>query len=204
MDELKNTVRKLENAVDVESQIELLQALNDQLLTGFCLRLGENAVLLPLWVEAYYYRPGRFEDPSVHRSPRQMDRFGQLYIHKRGYGGADICLSLGEYYLSCLLKYSLINGRFLSQLGLRDLLKELCARDPGLEERMVLSPLQEEQRDGRRIFHSPRKGLRKGEFRLARLASIKGVGEYPFSYERGFGKTRLLKEAGSSAIRTIP
>lgn len=204
MDELKRTVRRLESAVDIDSQIALLQALNDRLLTGYCVGLGEDVVLLPLWVEAYYYRPGRFEDPSVHRSPRQMDRFGRLYIHKRGYGGADICLSLGDYYLSCLLKYSLINGRFLSQLGLRDLLKELCARDPGLEDRMVLSPLQEEQRDGRRIFHSPRKGLRKGEFRLAPLASLKGVGEYPFRYERGFGKTRLLREARSLTIRTSP
>ncbi len=198
MDELKNTVRRLENAVDVESQIELLQALNDRLLTGFCLRLGENAVLLPLWVEAYYYCPGRLEDPSVHRSPRQMDRFGRLYIHKRGYGGADICLSMGDYYLSCLLKYSLVNGAFLSQLGLRDLLKELCARDPGLSDRVVLSPLPDELRDRRPVFHSPRKGLGDGEFRRAKLASLKGAGEYPFRYERGFGKTRLLREAGLS------
>lgn len=204
MNELKKTVRRLESAADVDSQIELLQAINDRLLTGYCAGLGEDAVLLPLWVEAYYYRPGRFEDPGVHRSPRQMDRFGRLYIHKRGYGGADICLSMGDYYLSCLLKYSLINGRFLSQLGLRDLLKELCARDSGLEDRMVLSPLPEEQRDGRRIFHSPRKGLREGEFRLAPLASLKGVGEYPFRYERRFGKTRLLREAGSLTIRTSP
>ncbi len=192
--ELKETVRRLEAARDTESQIELLQSLNDQLLTRFCVRLGEGILLLPLWVEAYYYHPGSFEDSSAHLSPRQKDRFGRLYIHSKGYGGADICLSMGEYYLSCLLKYSLINGEFLSQLGLRDLLKELCAKDPELGGRMVLSPLPDELRDHRPVFHSPRRGLGDGKFRWARLASLKGVCEYPFRYEQGFGKTRLLNE----------
>ena len=95
-------------------------------------------------------------------------------------------------------KYSSVNGAFLSQLGLRDLLKELCARDPGLSDRAVLSPLPDELRDRRPVFHSPRKGLGDGEFRRAKLASLKGAGEYPFRYERGFGKTRLLREAGLS------
>ena len=192
--ELKETVRRLEAARNTESQIELLQSLNDQLLTRFCVRLGEGILLLPLWVEAYYYHPGSFEDSSAHLSPRQKDRFGRLYIHSKGYGGADICLSMGEYYLSCLLKYSLINGEFLSQLGLRDLLKELCAKDPELGGRMVLSPLPDELRDHRPVFHSPRRGLGEGKFRWARLASLKGVGGYPFRYEQGFGKTRLLDE----------
>ena len=192
--ELKETVRRLEAARDTESQIELLQSLNDQLLTRFCVRLGEGILLLPLWVEAYYYHPGSFEDSSAHLSPRQKDRFGRLYIHSKGYGGADICLSMGADYLSCLLKYSLINVEFLSQLGLRDLLKELCAKDPELGGRMVLSPLPDELRDHRPVFHSPRRGLGDGKFRWARLASLKGVGEYPFRYEQGFGKTRLLNE----------
>lgn len=192
--ELQETVRKLESAWDADSQLYLLQQLNDQLLTRFCIQLGKGAVLLPLWVEAYYYHPGKFEDNSAHLSPRQQNRFGRLYIHKRGYGGADICLSMGDYYLSCLLKYSLVNGKFLSQLGLRDLLKELCGKDPGLSGRPVLQPLPDSLKNPRPIFHSPRKGLGEGEFRWAQLASLKGVGEYPFRYERGFGKTRLLKE----------
>lgn len=191
--ELKKTVRRLEGSFDTEVQLSLLQQLCDQLLTRFCLRLGED-ILLPLWVEAYYYHPGKFEDNSAHLSPLQQDRFGRLYIHKKGYGGADICLSMGEYYLSCLLKYSLVNGVFLSQLGLRDLLKELRSRDPELDERAVLSPLPEGMRDDRQIFHSPRKGLGDGPYRFARLASLKGVGEYPYRYEKGFGKTRLLSE----------
>lgn len=194
MTELAATVRRLEAAFDTESQLSLLQQLCDQLLARFCLRLGEGILLLPLWVEAYYCHPGKFEDNSAHLSPLQQDRFGRLYIHKKGYGGADICLSMGEYHLSCLLKYSLVNGAFLSQLGLRDLLKELCSRDPGLGERVVLSPLPEGMRDDRRIFHSPRKGLGDGPYRFARLASLKGVGEYPYRYEKGFGKTRLLNE----------
>ena len=196
--ELMETVHTLERTRDIEDQIALLQRLNDLLLTRFCVRLGEDIMLLPLWVEAYYYHPGRFEDASAHRTPWQKDRFGRLYIHKRGYGGADICLSMGDYYLSCLLKYSLVNGAFLSQLGLRDLLKELCARDPGLSDRVVLSPLPDELRDRRPVFHSPRKGLGDGEFRRAKLASLKGAGEYPFRYERGFGKTRLLRVADLS------
>ena len=192
LSELRGTVRQLENTLVEAAQLTLLQKLGDLLLTRCCLDLGEGGLLIPLWVEAYYYCPGRFEDPSVHRSPGQMDRFGRLYLHRKGYGGADICLSLGGYHLSFLLKYSLVEGVFLSQLGLRDLLKDL---PPGLGERMVLAPLPEGLRDHGPVYHSPRKGLGEGPFRLARLASIRGVGEYPFRYERGFGKTRLLKEA---------
>lgn len=193
--ELENAVRQLENTWDEASQLSLLQKLNDLLLTRFCLELGGGRRLLPLWVEAYYYHPGKFEDESAHRSPGQQGRFGRLYIHKKGYGGADICLSLGGYYLSCLLKYSLIDGAFLSQLGLRDLLRGLLAADPGLEDRPVLAPLPEELFAPGQIYHSPRKGLGEGRFKRARLASIRGVGEYPFRYEKGFGKTRLLREA---------
>lgn len=192
--EFQEIVRELDKAWDIPAQLALLQRLGDRLLDGFCIQLGKGVVLLPLWVEAYYYHPGKFEDNSAHLSPRQQNRFGQLYIHKRGYGGADICLSMGDYYLSCLLKYSLVDGKFLSQLGLRDLLKELCVKDPGLSDRPVLQPLPDSLKDPRPIFHSPRKGLGEGEFRWAQLASLKGVGEYPFRYERGFGKTRLLKE----------
>lgn len=195
--ELQETVRQLEAAWDAATQLTLLQRLNDLLLTRFCLRLDGDTTLLPLWVEAYYYHPGKFEDESAHRSPKQAGRFGRLYLHTKGWGGADICLSMGEYYLSCLLKYSLAEGAFLSQLGLRGLLKDLCRMDPALEERMVLSPLPEELRDATPICHSPRKGLGGGAFRWARLASIKGVGEYPFRYETGFGKTRLLSERGT-------
>ena len=108
LSELRGTVRQLENTLVEAAQLTLLQKLGDLLLTRCCLDLGEGGLLIPLWVEAYYYRPGRFEDPSVHRSPGQMDRFGRLYLHRKGYGGADICLSLGDYYLSCLVKYSLV------------------------------------------------------------------------------------------------
>ena len=194
LSELRGTVRRLEAAREEVARLSLLQKLGGLLLTRCCLDLGEGGLLVPLWVEAYYYCPGRFEDPSVHRSPGQTGRFGRLYLHRKGYGGADICLSLGGYYLSFLLKYSLVEGVFLSQLGLRDLLKDLLSNDPGLAERMVLAPLPEGPEGRGPICRSPRKGLGEGPYRLARLACVRGVGEYPFRYERGFGKTRLLKE----------
>jgi len=197
--ELQEAVRQLEAAWDTGTQLALLQRLNDLLLTRFCLRLGGDATLLPLWVEAYYYHPGKFEDESTHRSPKQVGRFGRLYLHTKGWGGVDICLSMGDYYLSCLLKYTLAEGVFLSQLGLRSLVKDLCRQDPALEDRPVLFPLPEGSWDPAPVCHPPRKGLGGGAFRWARLASIKGVGEYPFRYEKGFGKTRLLgeQEAGN-------
>ena len=192
---LRDAVRQLEGAWEIPEQLALLQRLNDLLLDGFCLDLGAG-LLLPLWVEAYYYHPGKFEDQSTHRSPGQAGRFGRLYLHRKGWGGADLCLSLGEYCLSCLLKYSLVEGEFLSQLGLRDRLGELLALDPGLADRFVLAPLPEALRDRRRICHSPRKGLGEGPFREACLASVKGVGEFPFRYERGFGAKKLLSLDG--------
>lgn len=194
---LQTTVRQLENTWDVPAQLKLLQQLNDLLLTRFCLPLSPEITLLPLWVEAYYYHPGKFEDESAHRTDQQKNRFGKLYIHTKGWGGADLCLSQGDYCLSCLLKYTLAAGELRSQLGLKKLLSELCRSDPELKDRFLLAPLPEGDWEKGPVYHSPRKGLTAGAFRQARLASLKGVGEYPFRYEAGFGQRRLLGEEGS-------
>lgn len=192
---LRDAVRRLEACREVERQVALLGRLGALLLTDICLELAPDVQLLPVWVEAYYYRPGRFEDPAVHRSPGQAGRFGQLYLHKKGYGGADICLSLGEYYLSYLLKYSMVNGQLLSQLGLRYLLRELMLKDPSLPERQVVAPVPEHLRDHKPVYLSPRKGLNTVYLRWELLAAVKGVGELPFRYERGWGAKKLLAQA---------
>ncbi len=72
--ELKETVRRLEAARDTESQIELLQSLNDQLLTRFCVRLGEGILLLPLLrCNPFDLRPLLSRRSPAGPCPRRLD-----------------------------------------------------------------------------------------------------------------------------------
>ncbi len=105
-------------------QIAVLQSLCRKLITDYSLVVA-GATIEPLWVEAYYYDEERFPDRNTHLSGLQKNRFGQLYFHRKGYGGVDICLSASEdYYLSVLLKATRIDGGFYTQTGIGALLTE--------------------------------------------------------------------------------
>ena len=118
MERLKKIVAELENEYNREKQIKLLQKISELLITDYAINAC-GVVIEPLWVEAYYFHKGKFEDLNDHRKSKQKDGFGKLYLHtekkispSNRLGGVDIVLSLGDYYLSFLIKNSLIGGKF--------------------------------------------------------------------------------------------
>ena len=193
MEKLIPLVARLESLTDIPAQLALLQRLTDTLLQSYCFDLGDR-LLYPLWLEAYYFHPGKFEDENAHRAPVQQNHFGQLYFHRKGYGGVDICLSRGAYCLSFLIKYSCTDQDFFSQVALFRYLNPRRKTGEDLENRPLLRPVPASHHDGRPVLHSPRKGLVKESFRREMLASLKGVDDYPFHYEKGFGKRRLKEQ----------
>ena len=131
MDILKNQIRNLSEITVVnnayENVEEKLQLLGKILTTDCVIKIGDLTVE-PLWVEAYYSNVAKgFADPFIHGKEEQSE-FGILYFHHKtddSRSGVDICLSLcnedkteSKYYLSYLLKYTLVNGEFTTQAQL--------------------------------------------------------------------------------------
>ena len=117
--QIKNTELQGNETNPIEN---ILQLVGKELITKCQIIIG-NIVIEPLWLEAYYYNACMgFMDPFAHRDPKQMNHYGQLYFHHKTddqRSGVDICLSLSnEYYLSYLLKYTLVNGEFTTQAAL--------------------------------------------------------------------------------------
>lgn len=128
MDILKNKVKELETRTDHEAIVKSLQEIGKLLLTDYVVQV-DDVTVEPLWVEAYYYNQNCFPDPFVHQSPEQKN-FGTLYFHHKTddqRNGVDLCLSLGDYYLSFLLKYTLVNEQLRSQSELSPLIREKYA-----------------------------------------------------------------------------
>ncbi len=125
MDELRDLrlmVDELENNTDEDERVAILQKLGKALITEYEIKI-DGIKIEPLWVEAYYYNQNKFPDCNSHLDDKQKNRFGQLYFHRKGYGGFDICLSNSdEFYLSFLLKATLIDGKFNTQTGIYNFL----------------------------------------------------------------------------------
>ena len=125
MDELKKLISEgLEKACKEDQIVKILQQIGAKLINEYIIKI-KDITIEPLWVEAYYYNKNYFPDCNTHLNDLQKERFGQIYIHRKGHGGFDICLSTSkDYYLSFLLKATLINGKFYTQTGIRSLLTE--------------------------------------------------------------------------------
>ena len=125
MDKLKELVRELETASEKPEIEAKLQAIGKALVTDYVIEV-DGVTVRPLWVEAYYHNENVFDDPFVHKKDEQK-KSGVLYFHHKTddkRNGVDICLSLGEYYLSFLLKYTLVDGIVRSQSELSPLIRE--------------------------------------------------------------------------------
>lgn len=118
--DLRELAEKLKTADNEKTQIAILQEMEKILLTKYVIRIGEH-IIEPLWVEAYYYSRGKFEDENPHRDILQFNRFGKLYIKSGAYGGADICLSTGDYCLSFRMKAFLADNVYKTDTGIFDL-----------------------------------------------------------------------------------
>ena len=128
MNSLENQILKLSKITvannDYKEVEKELQLIGKMLVTDYVIKIG-NITIEPLWVEAYYSNVAKeFADPFIHGKEEQSE-FGILYFHHKtddSRGGVDICLSLcnedkkeSKYYLSYLLKYTLVNGEFTTQ-----------------------------------------------------------------------------------------
>lgn len=204
MENLKTAIKNLEKEIDREKQIELLQSINKFLLTEYVIKI-RDLIIQPLLVEAYYYCPGKFEDTNTHgfKSEKcrrgQSGRFGKLYVHKMGYGGIDICLSMREdYCLSFLIKNSLVyknaaeeNKKFCTQVSLLRYLKENLGGADIIEQKGVLC---EKNKEAAPVINTVRKGV-NGSFKNDELASlsIDSLKDYPLTLEKGYTKERIVE-----------
>lgn len=204
MEKLKVVVKNLEEETDRKKQIELLQSINCLLLTEYVIKI-RDLIIQPLLVEAYYYCPGKFEDTNTHgfKSEKcrrgQSGRFGKLYVHKMGYGGIDICLSMREdYCLSFLIKNSFVyknaaeeNKKFCTQVSLLRYLKENLGGADIIEQKGVLC---EKNKEAAPVINTVRKGV-NGSFKNDELASLSvySLKEYPLTLEKGYTKKKIVE-----------
>ena len=122
---MEDLINQLTSTHDKDAQVNFLQEIGKKLLTEYVIKIGDITIK-PLWVEAYYSDTNtRFVDEAVHGNECQKNQYGALYFHHKTddqRSGVDICLSCGNYYLSYLLKYTLVNGIFKSQAQLSSMI----------------------------------------------------------------------------------
>ena len=195
MEELKKIVKNLEEERDEGKQIALLQHIESKLLNEYNIVIKDN-IIEPLRVEAYYYPFNdecKFNDPCAHKSTKKINNFGKLYFieERYGYPGIDLCLSLGNYYLSFLIKNSRIGDTYYKQMDLFDKFQD---KRYEIETMDVLEKVKNKEQI---VFKTSRVGLKesKTEFAHKLLASVielKNSSEY--DWERGFGKERMVAD----------
>ena len=123
LNELRDMVEKLGGLTEKYEIVKQLQEIGKYILNNCYFDFGNNQKIYPLWIEAYYYKNEVFEDEFCHKCDYQKgkDRFGKPYFHS----GVDVCLPLGDYYLSYLIKVSYDNnGELYSQKELEKIIKD--------------------------------------------------------------------------------
>lgn len=180
-------------------RVKELQEINKKLLREYLICIGDFTIE-PLLIEAYYCNPHVFEDNNVHGFKKQKNRFGKLYFHEKGRGGVDICLSNGDYFLSFLIKNSLITKGndvpdFFRQTQIYDILKEFKnSEEFVLKKRKIAKDTI--------VLCTIRKGLvQNSDFKNEELGAVTGFElkdkhqkRYKFDLETGYGKEKLIKD----------
>ncbi|HBM32899.1 MAG TPA: hypothetical protein DD395_01710 [Lachnospiraceae bacterium] len=193
MDDLRKIVKELEEEKNEDKQIALLQHIESTLLNEYNIVI-KDTIIEPLRVEAYYYPFNdecKFNDPCAHKCTKKINNFGKLYFieERYGYPGIDLCLSLGNYYLSFLIKNSRIGDTYYKQMDLFDRFQD--KRDE-IETMDVLERVKNKEQI---VFKTSRVGLKKSETKfahalLASVIELNNSSEYDF--ERGFGKEMMV------------
>lgn len=164
MDDLRKIVKELEEEKNEDKQIALLQHIESTLLNEYNIVI-KDTIIEPLRVEAYYYPFNdecKFNDPCAHKCTKKINNFGKLYFieERYGYPGIDLCLSLGNYYLSFLIKNSRIGDTYYKQMDLFDRFQD--KRDE-IETMDVLERVKNKEQI---VFKTSRVGLKKSETKL--------------------------------------
>lgn len=185
LEDLKLLVNELKDKTKKEEQVEILQKIGKMLITEYEIDI-DKIKIEPLWVEAYYYNQENFADCNTHLDGKQKNRFGQLYFHKKGYGGFDICLSNSdEFYLSFLLKAALINGEFSTQTRICGFLSANNKEKSELEDKENVL-VKKDSLKNYNIKYSERVGITKPCYQKEALAmfpiEVLGENNYNFTF----------------------
>ena len=170
---MENLINQLTSTHDKDAQVKLLQEIGKKLLTEYVIKIGDITIK-PLWVEAYYSDTNTgFVDEAVHGNECQKNRYGALYFHHKTddqRSGVDICLSCGNYYLSYLLKYTLVNGVFKSQAQLSSMIPHELRED-------AKNVLVKEQNPAEVMVCTKRIGIMSSAYKDADLAIARDINQ---------------------------
>ena len=170
---MTDLVRQLENTSEKTAQVKILQEIGKKLLTEYVIKIGDITIK-PLWVEAYYSDTNTgFVDEAVHGNECQKNQYGALYFHHKTddqRSGVDICLSCGNYYLSYLLKYTLVNGIFKSQAQLSSMIPHELRGTPK-------NVLVKEQNPAEIMVCTKRIGIMSSAYKDADLAIARDINQ---------------------------
>ena len=170
---MENLINQLTSTHDKDAQVKLLQEIGKKLLTEYVIKIGDITIK-PLWVEAYYSDTNTgFVDEAVHGNECQKNQYGALYFHHKTddqRSGVDICLSCGNYYLSYLLKYTLVNGIFKSQAQLSSVI-------PHELRGTAKNVLVKEQNPAEVMVCTKRIGIMSSAYKDADLAIVRDINQ---------------------------
>lgn len=170
---MENLINQLTSTHDKDAQVNFLQEIGKKLLTEYVIKIGDITIK-PLWVEAYYSDTNTgFVDEAVHGNECQKNQYGALYFHHKTddqRSGVDICLSCGDYYLSYLLKYTLVNGIFKSQAQLSSMIRHELRED-------AKNVLVREQNPTEVIVCTKRIRITSSEYKDADLAIVRDINQ---------------------------
>ena len=170
---MENLINQLTSTHDKDAQVKLLQEIGKKLLTEYVIKIGDITIK-PLWVEAYYSDTNTgFVDEAVHGNECQKNQYGVLYFHHKTddqRSGVDICLSCGNYYLSYLLKYTLVNGIFKSQAQLSSVI-------PHELRGTAKNVLVKEQNPAEVMVCTKRIGIMSSAYKDADLAIVRDINQ---------------------------
>ena len=134
MKDLKILIKELEKISNKDDIVTQLQKINKCFLQSYMI-IVDDLKIYPIEVESYYYKKFIFEDSICHKNELQKNRYGKLYFHRKskvkdgkistGYGGVDICLSLGNYFLSILIRSAYINNQNKIECGINKILQKV-------------------------------------------------------------------------------
>lgn len=170
---MKNLIDRLTSTHDEAEQVKILQEIGKELLTEYVIKVGDITIK-PLWVEAYYSDASTgFVDESVHGNEGQKNRYGALYFHHKTddqRSGVDLCLSCGDYCLSYLLKYTLVNGIFKSQAQLSGMIPQELRDD-------AKNVLVKEHNPTDVVVCTRRIGITSGKYKDSELAIARDINQ---------------------------
>ena len=166
-----NALSEDTDEIKQEKAIRILQDIGRDLIVDYKI-VVDDIVIDPLWVEAYYYlgkskkededneyrNVSFFADPFVHCVDDQIgeENFCKLYLHHKTddkRSGVDICFPINNgFYLSFLLKYTLVNGVFTTQSQLSGKIRtkyekweQQCKRNKSATEPILIKNACEEE-----------------------------------------------------------